>query len=66
MNRRRDRGRGRAALGVSGTLPQTVTRNPLAETGLPGVNSGTALGQAGHRLAGLAGQGRGQSLGHGP
>ncbi|MEV7009496.1 iron ABC transporter permease [Streptosporangium sp. NPDC051022] len=33
-----------AALGVSGMLLQTVTRNPLAETGLLGVNSGAALG----------------------
>jgi len=33
-----------AALGISGMLLQTVTRNPLAETGLLGVNSGAALG----------------------
>ncbi|GAT67442.1 iron ABC transporter permease [Planomonospora sphaerica] len=33
-----------AALGVSGMLLQAVTRNPLAETGLLGVNSGAALG----------------------
>ncbi|GII00787.1 iron chelate uptake ABC transporter family permease subunit [Planobispora takensis] len=33
-----------AALGVSGMLLQSVTRNPLAETGLLGVNSGAALG----------------------
>ncbi|GAA2213773.1 hypothetical protein GCM10009850_092360 [Nonomuraea monospora] len=32
------------ALGVSGTLLQSVTRNPLAETGLLGVNAGAALG----------------------
>ncbi|NUP00033.1 MAG: iron ABC transporter permease [Nonomuraea sp.] len=33
-----------AALGVSGMLLQSVTRNPLAETGLLGVNAGAALG----------------------
>lgn len=33
-----------AALGVAGALLQAVTRNPLAETGLLGVNSGAALG----------------------
>ncbi|MEV4114798.1 iron chelate uptake ABC transporter family permease subunit [Nonomuraea sp. NPDC049695] len=33
-----------AALGVSGMLLQAVTRNPLAETGLLGVNAGAALG----------------------
>ncbi|MGW0807871.1 iron ABC transporter permease [Nonomuraea sp. NPDC002799] len=33
-----------AALGVSGLLLQSVTRNPLAETGLLGVNAGAALG----------------------
>lgn len=32
------------ALGVSGSLLQTVTRNPLADTGLLGVNAGAALG----------------------
>lgn len=32
-----------AALGAAGTLMQTVTRNPLAEPGLLGVNSGAAL-----------------------
>lgn len=32
------------ALGASGCLLQAVTRNPLAETGLLGVNSGAALG----------------------
>lgn len=31
-------------LGIAGTLMQTVTRNPLAEPGLLGVNSGAALG----------------------
>ncbi|WP_163833834.1 FecCD family ABC transporter permease [Spartinivicinus ruber] len=31
-------------LGVAGTLMQTVTRNPLAEPGLLGVNAGAALG----------------------
>lgn len=35
-----------AALGAAGVLLQTVTRNPLAETGLLGVNSGAALGVA--------------------
>lgn len=33
-----------AALGVAGALLQAVTRNPLAETGLLGVNAGGALG----------------------
>ncbi|WP_374701123.1 FecCD family ABC transporter permease [Streptomyces sp. TP-A0874] len=32
------------ALGVAGALLQAATRNPLAETGLLGVNSGAALG----------------------
>lgn len=32
-----------AALGVAGCLLQSATRNPLAETGLLGVNSGAAL-----------------------
>ncbi|SHG43045.1 iron complex transport system permease protein [Streptoalloteichus hindustanus] len=32
------------ALGVAGTLLQSATRNPLAETGLLGVNAGAALG----------------------
>lgn len=32
------------ALGVAGALMQAVTRNPLAETGLLGVNPGAALG----------------------
>jgi iron complex transport system permease protein len=32
-----------AALGTAGALLQAVTRNPLAETGLLGVNSGAAL-----------------------
>ncbi|MDE1460698.1 FecCD family ABC transporter permease [Spartinivicinus poritis] len=31
-------------LGVAGTLMQSVTRNPLAEPGLLGVNAGAALG----------------------
>ncbi|MEC8850130.1 MAG: iron ABC transporter permease [Pseudomonadota bacterium] len=35
-----------AALGAAGVLLQAVTRNPLAETGLLGVNSGAALGVA--------------------
>ncbi|MCQ8119890.1 iron chelate uptake ABC transporter family permease subunit, partial [Methylomonas rosea] len=35
-----------AALSAAGVLLQTVTRNPLAETGLLGVNSGAALGVA--------------------
>lgn len=33
-----------AALGISGAVLQTITRNPLAETGLLGVNAGAALG----------------------
>ncbi|MFE2866419.1 Fe(3+)-hydroxamate ABC transporter permease FhuB [Embleya sp. NPDC059259] len=33
-----------AALGMAGCLLQTVTRNPLAETGLLGVNAGASLG----------------------
>ncbi|WP_031064845.1 Fe(3+)-hydroxamate ABC transporter permease FhuB [Streptomyces sp. NRRL WC-3742] len=33
-----------AALGVAGAQLQTVTRNPLAETGLLGVNAGASLG----------------------
>lgn len=33
-----------AALGAAGALLQAVTRNPLAETGLLGVNAGAALG----------------------
>ncbi|MEU1309319.1 Fe(3+)-hydroxamate ABC transporter permease FhuB [Streptomyces cinnamoneus] len=33
-----------AALGTSGSLLQAVTRNPLAETGLLGVNAGASLG----------------------
>lgn len=33
-----------AALGAAGLLMQTMTRNPLAEPGLLGVNSGAALG----------------------
>jgi len=32
------------ALGTAGVLMQSVTRNPLAETGLLGVNAGAALG----------------------
>lgn len=39
-----------AALGASGVLLQTITRNPLAEPGLLGVNAGAALAVA----AGLA------------
>jgi iron complex transport system permease protein len=35
-----------AALGAAGVLLQAVTRNPLAETGLLGVNSGAALAVA--------------------
>ncbi|UNO39242.1 Fe(3+)-hydroxamate ABC transporter permease FhuB [Streptomyces sp. MST-110588] len=33
-----------SALGVAGCLLQAVTRNPLAETGLLGVNAGASLG----------------------
>ncbi|WFP50551.1 iron ABC transporter permease [Methylomonas sp. EFPC3] len=36
-----------AALGAAGVLLQAATRNPLADTGLLGVNSGAALGVAG-------------------
>ena len=32
------------SLGIAGALLQTVTRNPLADTGLLGVNAGAALG----------------------
>ncbi|MFH8753894.1 Fe(3+)-hydroxamate ABC transporter permease FhuB [Streptomyces rimosus] len=42
------------ALGVAGCLLQAVTRNPLAETGLLGVNAGASLGVvAGIALLGL-------------
>lgn len=44
------------ALGVSGGVLQAVTRNPLAETGLLGVNSGAALGVVcGFTFAGATG-----------
>lgn len=33
-----------AAMGIAGALLQTVTRNPLADTGLLGINSGAAMG----------------------
>ena len=33
-----------ALLGLAATLLQTATRNPLAETGLLGINGGAALG----------------------
>lgn len=33
-----------AALGVSGTLMQAVTRNPIADPGILGINHGAALG----------------------
>lgn len=33
-----------AALGVAGTLTQALTRNPLADPGLLGINQGAALG----------------------
>nr|WP_281730707.1 Fe(3+)-hydroxamate ABC transporter permease FhuB [Streptomyces sp. RG38] len=43
-----------AALGIAGCLLQAVTRNPLAETGLLGVNAGASLGVvAGIALLGL-------------
>ncbi len=32
------------AMGVAGAVLQTVTRNPLADTGLLGINSGAAMG----------------------
>ncbi|MFF9567379.1 Fe(3+)-hydroxamate ABC transporter permease FhuB [Streptomyces sp. NPDC014685] len=44
-----------ASLGVAGCLLQSVTRNPLAETGLLGVNAGASLGVvAGIALLGLS------------
>ncbi|GHF30790.1 hypothetical protein GCM10010218_10110 [Streptomyces mashuensis] len=44
-----------AALGTSGSLLQAVTRNPLAETGLLGVNAGASLGVVtGIALAGVS------------
>ena len=35
---------GGAALGIAGAILQAMTRNPLADTGLFGINSGAALG----------------------
>ncbi|MFF4159858.1 Fe(3+)-hydroxamate ABC transporter permease FhuB [Streptomyces sp. NPDC001678] len=49
-----------AALGTSGSLLQAVTRNPLAETGLLGVNAGASLGV----VAGIAFLGVQSGLGH--
>ncbi len=43
------------ALGVAGALLQSVTRNPLAETGLLGVNAGGALGVVTGIMLGVAG-----------
>ncbi|WP_223274941.1 iron ABC transporter permease [Tateyamaria sp. syn59] len=37
---------GGAALGVAGALMQTMTRNPLADPGILGINSGAAFGVA--------------------
>ncbi|WP_182346554.1 FecCD family ABC transporter permease [Tomitella gaofuii] len=45
------------ALGVAGALLQAVTRNPLAETGLLGVNAGGALGVVSGIMLGSAGTG---------
>ncbi len=45
------------ALGVAGSLLQAVTRNPLAETGLLGVNAGGALGVVSGIMLGAAGTG---------
>lgn len=45
------------ALGVAGSLLQAVTRNPLAETGLLGVNAGGALGVVAGIMLGAAGTG---------
>ncbi|WP_218951910.1 FecCD family ABC transporter permease [Amycolatopsis anabasis] len=45
-----------AALGISGAILQAVTRNPLAESGLLGVNAGAALGVVcGFTFAGATG-----------
>ncbi|MEU4210963.1 Fe(3+)-hydroxamate ABC transporter permease FhuB [Streptomyces sp. NPDC026206] len=49
-----------AALGTSGSLLQAVTRNPLAETGLLGVNAGASLGV----VTGIAFLGVQSGLGH--
>ncbi|MFI6938381.1 Fe(3+)-hydroxamate ABC transporter permease FhuB [Streptomyces sp. NPDC050418] len=49
-----------AALGVAGCLLQAVTRNPLAETGLLGVNAGASLGV----VAGIAFLGVETGFGH--
>lgn len=58
-----------AALGAAGTIMQALTRNPLADPGILGVNAGTALAivaaiallgvhdVAGQTLSGLAGAG---------
>ncbi|MFI9235095.1 Fe(3+)-hydroxamate ABC transporter permease FhuB [Streptomyces sp. NPDC053079] len=49
-----------AALGTSGSLLQAVTRNPLAETGLLGVNAGASLGV----VVGIAFLGVQSGMGH--
>ncbi|MEU8510011.1 Fe(3+)-hydroxamate ABC transporter permease FhuB [Kitasatospora sp. NPDC048722] len=49
-----------AALGVAGAQLQSVTRNPLAETGLLGVNAGASLGV----VLGIAVLGVQSSYGH--
>ncbi|GHC34191.1 Fe(3+)-hydroxamate ABC transporter permease FhuB [Streptomyces cinnamoneus] len=49
-----------AALGTSGSLLQAVTRNPLAETGLLGVNAGASLGV----VTGIAFLGVSSGFGH--
>ncbi|WP_456696627.1 FecCD family ABC transporter permease [Aeromicrobium sp. P5_D10] len=49
-----------AALGASGTLVQTLTRNPLAEPGLLGVTAGASFAITAGAAAGLAGGQLGQ------
>ena len=47
------------AFGVAGVLMQAITRNPLAEPGLLGVNAGAAFAVvAGTAIAGVSGSGR--------
>ncbi len=48
-----------ASLGIAGAIMQAVTRNPLAEPGLLGINSGAALAVvAGVSVFGLSGMGQ--------
>ncbi|MDL4770561.1 iron chelate uptake ABC transporter family permease subunit [Actinomadura xylanilytica] len=51
-----------AALGLAGALLQAATRNPLAETGLLGVNGGAALGV----VVGISAFGAGAGFGYVP